>query len=151
MIPSVWLSLHQHLRVGGLDGPDLPTLFVSMGTPSQDPMDRKTKELYTKAFTPKPKPTSPSSRPTTPVWSESLVYPGVIAVKNAEKHRAFLEASKPAFDYAERMFGVSCQASALLLFVETRLGTFLGKEKAFYTLASMASFRRPEATSTYVA
>lgn len=36
-------------------------------------------------------------------------------------------------------------------FVETRLGTFLGKEKAFYTLASMASSRRPEAISTYVA
>ena len=39
----------------------------------------------------------------------------------------------------------------MLLFVETRLGTFLGKEKAFYTLASMASSRRPEAISTYVA
>ena len=43
------------------------------------------------------------------------------------------------------------QISVSLLFVETRLGTFLGKEKAFYTLASMASSRRPEAISTYVA
>ena len=111
-IPSAWLPLYQRLRADGLDGPDLPALFASMGTPSQDPMGRKIKELYTKAF---------------------------------------LEANKPAFDYAERTFGVPRQISVSLLFVETRLGTFLGKEKAFYTLASMASSRRPEAISTYVA
>ena len=102
-IPSAWLPLYQRLRADGLDGPDLPALFASMGTPSQDPMGRKIKELYTKAFAPKPKPTPPR------------------------------------------------QISVSLLFVETRLGTFLGKEKAFYTLASMASSRRPEAISTYVA
>lgn len=75
----------------------------------------------------------------------------MITAGNVEKCRAFLEANKPAFDYAERTFGVPRQISVSLLFVETRLGTFLGKEKAFYTLASMASSRRPEAISTYVA
>ena len=49
-IPSAWLPLYQRLRADGLDGPDLPALFASMGTPSQDPMGRKIKELYTKAF-----------------------------------------------------------------------------------------------------
>ena len=48
-IPSAWLPLYQRLRADGLDGPDLPALFASMGTPSQDPMGRKIKELYTKA------------------------------------------------------------------------------------------------------
>lgn len=114
-------------------------------------MGRKIKELYTKAFAPKPKPTPPSSKPTTPARPKPLVYPGVISAENVEKCRAFLEANKPAFDYAERTFGVPRQISVSLLFVETRLGTFLGKEKAFYTLASMASSRRPEAISTYVA
>ena len=150
-IPSAWLPLYQRLRADGLDGPDLPALFASMGTPSQDPMGRKIKELYTKAFAPKPKPTPPSSKPTTPARPKPLVYPGVITAENVEKCRAFLEANKPAFDYAERTFGVPRQISVSLLFVETRLGTFLGKEKAFYTLASMASSRRPEAISTYVA
>ncbi|MFR6518424.1 MAG: lytic murein transglycosylase [Bilophila wadsworthia] len=150
-IPSAWLPLYQRLRADGLDGPDLPALFASMGTPSQDPMGRKIKELYTKAFAPKPKPTPPSSKPTTPARPKPLVYPGVITAGNVEKCRAFLEANKPAFDYAERTFGVPRQISVSLLFVETRLGTFLGKEKAFYTLASMASSRRPEAISTYVA
>ena len=151
VIPSAWLPLYQRLRADGLDGPDLPALFASMGMPSQDPMGRKIKELYTKAFAPKPKPTPPSSKPTTPARPKPLVYPGVITAENVEKCRAFLEANKPAFDYAERTFGVPRQISVSLLFVETRLGTFLGKEKAFYTLASMASSRRPEAISTYVA
>lgn len=49
-IPSAWLPLYQRLRADGLDGPDLPALFASMGTPSQDPMGRKIKELYTKGL-----------------------------------------------------------------------------------------------------
>ena len=76
-IPSAWLPLYQRLRADGLDGPDLPALFASMGMPSQDPMGRKIKELYTKAFAPKPKPTQPSSKPTTPARPKPLVYPGV--------------------------------------------------------------------------
>lgn len=150
-IPSAWLPLYQRLRADGLDGPDLPVFFASMGTPTQDPMGRKIKELYTKAFAPKPKPTPPSGKPTPPSRPKPLVYPGVITPGNVEKCRAFLEANKPAFDYAERTFGVPRQIAVSLLFVETRLGTFLGKEKAFYTLASMASSRQPEAIPTYVA
>ena len=147
-IPAQWVPLYQRLRSDGLDGPDLPVLFASMGMPSQDPMGRKIKELYTRAFAPKP--TRPV-KPTKPGKPKPLVYPGVITPENVEKCRAFLEANKAAFDYAERTFGVPRQIAVSLLFVETRLGTFLGKEKAFYTLASMASSRRPEAISGYVA
>ena len=150
-IHPAWLPLYQRLRADGLDGPDLPVLFASMGMPSQDPMGRKIKELYTKAFAPKPKPAPPSAKPAAPARPKPLVYACVITSGNVEKCRAFLEANKPAYDYAERTFGVPRQISVSLLFVETRLGTFLGKEKAFYTLASMASSRRPEAISTYVA
>lgn len=147
-IPAVWVPLYQRLRSDGLDGPDLPVLFASMGMPSQDPMGRKIKELYTRAFAPRP--TKPV-QPTKPAKPRPLVYPGVITPENAGKCQAFLAANKPAFDYAERTFGVPREIAVSLLFVETRLGTFLGKEKAFYTLASMASSRRPEAISTYVA
>ena len=97
-----------------------------------------------------PKPTRPV-KPTTPSKPKPLVYAGVITPENVEKCRAFLEANKAAFEYAERTAGVPRQIAVSLLFVETRLGTFLGKEKAFYTLASMASARRPEAISGYVA
>ncbi len=147
-IPSAWLPLYQRLRADGLDGPDLPMFFAALGTPSQDPMGRKIKELYTRAFAPKPK---PSTQPAQPVKPKPSVYPGVITPANVEKCRAFLAANKEAFDTSERMFGVPRQIAVSLLFVETRLGTYLGSGKAFYTLASMASSRRPEAISTYVA
>ena len=58
-IPPAWLPLYQRLRADGLDGPDLPVLFASMGMPSQDPMGRKIKELYTCLLY-----TSPSPRDT---------------------------------------------------------------------------------------
>ena len=93
-IPPAWLPLYQRLRADGLDGPDLPVLFASMGMPSQDPMGRKIKELYTKAFAPKPKPAPPSAKPAAPARPKPLVYPGVITAGNVEKCRAFLEANK---------------------------------------------------------
>ena len=151
-VAPVWQDLSRRLAADGISGPRVDALLAGLpATPTQSPMGRKIKELYTKAFAPKPKPTPPSSKPTTPARPKPLVYPGVITAENVEKCRAFLEANKPAFDYAERTFGVPRQISVSLLFVETRLGTFLGKEKAFYTLASMASSRRPEAISTYMA
>lgn len=145
-IPAEWIPLYQRLRADGLDGPDLPRYFSMMGTPSQDPMGRKIKELYTKAFAPKPKPT-PSSKPSKP---RPRVYPGVITAENVEKCRAFLAENAAAFDFAERVYGVPREIAVSLLFVETRLGTFLGKEKAFYTLASMASSRQPGDISSYL-
>ena len=48
----------------------------------------------------------------------------MITAENVEKCRAVLEANEPAFDYAERTFGVPRQISVSLLFEETRLGTF---------------------------
>ena len=145
-IPAEWIPLYQRLRADGLDGPDLPRYFSMMGTPSQDPMGRKIKELYTKAFAPKPKPT-PSAKPSKP---RPKVYPGVITAENVEKCRAFLAENAAAFDFAERTYGVPREIAVSLLFVETRLGTFLGKEKAFYTLASMASSRQPDDISSYL-
>lgn len=145
-IPAEWIPLYERLRADGLDGPDLPRYFSMMGMPTQDPMGRKIKELYTRAFAPKPKP-APSTKPSRP---RPRVYPGVITPENVEKCRAFLVENAAAFDFAERTYGVPREIAVSLLFVETRLGTFLGKEKAFYTLASMASSRRPEDIDSYL-
>ena len=146
-LPAAWLPLYQRLRSDGLDGPDLPRLFAALGTPSQDPMGRKIKELYTRAFAPKPKPV-PGARPDKP--KAPAVYAGVITPANVGKCRTFLNANKAAFDFAEQTYGVPREVAVSLLFVETRLGTYLGKEKAFYMLASMASSRSPQAISGYL-
>ncbi len=139
-IRSAWIPLYDRLRQDGLDGPDLPVVFAAMPDPSPDPMGRKIRELYRSAFAPKPRPAKPGVRPAKP---RPAVYPGVITDANAKKCQDFIAANRAAFDYAESTFGVPKEIAVSLLFVETRLGTFLGKGKAFYMLASMASSRDP--------
>lgn len=150
-IPSAWLPLYQRLRARRSGRPGFAGALRLNGhavAGPHGPQDQGAvhQGLRSQAETHAAVLKAHNARPAKP-----LVYPGVITAGNVEKCRAFLEANKPAFDYAERTFGVPRQISVSLLFVETRLGTFLGKEKAFYTLASMASSRRPEAISTYVA
>ena len=137
-----WVPLFRRLTADGYGGEDLSRLFTQMQAPSPLPMGRKITELYKNAFTPKPKPSQkpvkPTPRPTTPP-----VYSGVITAENIQKCQSFLAANKAAFDYAEQRFGVPREVAVSLMFVETRLGAFFGKEKAFYTLASMAASRSP--------
>lgn len=148
-IDPAWIPLYQRLRADGLDGADLPVLFASMELPSQDPMGRKIKELYTKAFAskPKPKPAVPGVKPK----PKPLLYPGVVTPANAKRCKDFLNANEAAFLAAETTSGVPREIAVSLLFVETRLGDFLGSQKAFYTLASMASSRQPTHITTYLA
>lgn len=154
-VPAAWRPLLQRLQADGLDGPDLVPLFVSLGeTPSQDPMGRKIRELYTKEFAPKPKP-APAGKPAKPARPAKPlpppVYPGVVTQANAQRCRDFLKANKASFDRAERTYGVPREIAVALLFVETRLGDFLGGEKAFRTLASMAASRDPAQIPDYLA
>lgn len=148
-IDPAWIPLYQRLRDDGLDGSDLPTLFASLELPSQDPMGRKIKELYTKAFAPKPKPKPPV--PGAKPKPKPRLYPGVVTPANAKRCKAFLDANAEVFLATETTSGVPREIAVSLLFVETRLGDFLGGQKAFYTLASMASSRQPTAITTYLA
>lgn len=154
-VPAAWRPLLQRLQADGLDGPDLVPLFVALGeTPSQDPMGRKIRELYTKAFAPKSKPkaTASAGKPAKPARpAKPPVYPGVVTPANAKRCKDFLNAHKTAFATAERTYGVPREIAVALLFVETRLGDFLGKEKAFRTLASMAASRDPDQIPDYLA
>lgn len=120
-------------------------------------MGRKIRELYTKAFAPKPKPKAASqagkpaksTKPAKPL--PPPVYPGVVTPANAKRCNDFLNANKAAFAAAERTYGVPREIAVALLFVETRLGDFLGSEKAFRTLASMAASREPDQIAEYLA
>ena len=144
-----WVPLYRRLVQDGHGGADLSTLFTGMPSPSPSPMGRKIKELYTSAFMPRPKPKPsavPSPRPSTPP-----VYKGVVTEANVQKCRDFIAANPAAFEYGERVFGVPREVAVSLMFVETRLGTMLGKEKAFYNLASMAASRSPDMISTTLA
>lgn len=147
-IDPAWMPLYQRLRRDGLDGPDLSALFAAMTMPSQDPMGRKIKELYTKAFAPKPAPPPPGTRFQKP---KPKLYPGVVTPANARRCKDFIDANASAFVNVESTTGVPREIAVSLLFVETRLGEYLGEQKAFYTLASMAASRTPSYITRYLA
>lgn len=129
------------LQADGIAGPDVDDLFRRLGpTASQDPMGRKVKELYTTKYL-KPAP-STTAKPQKP---RPALYPGVVTDENARKCLSFLQANADAFSRMEATYGVPRNVAVSLLFVETRLGTNLGKRNAFETLASMASTTNPDA------
>lgn len=142
---EIWLPLMRRLDADGMGGPDLPVFFAALAPiVSQEPMGRKIRELYTSKFLrPPPDPNAPPSpRP--------LLYKNVISPENVARCRDFLRAHAAAFAAAETRYQVPKEIAVALLFVETRLGEALGKEGAFYTLASMASSSRPEDISEWL-
>lgn len=142
-----WEPLLRRLETEGMDGTEVTALLMRLDAPSQDPMGRKIRELYTRAFVSKP---ALPSGPKKPVKPRPRLYPGVVTAENVQRCREFLQINASAFDMGEREYGVPREVAVALLFVETRLGTILGKEKAFYTLASMAASRSPQYISSYL-
>ena len=108
--------------------------FAGIGEFSPAPMGVKIKELYTNKFLRTPK--KPEDIPAPPPPS---IYRGVVTQANKEKCQEFLSLHKAAFDVAEKTWSVPREVIVSLLLVETKLGTFLGKEMAFWSLASMAA------------
>lgn len=142
VVPDCWLPLAQKLANDGLQGPEVNALLASLGAqPTQSPMGRKIRELYNSQILQKKKKTKPLKH-----------YKGVVTKDNARLCCDFIEANKVAFVNAEQQYGVPPSVAVSLLFVETRLGKVLGDvpENAFYTLASMAVSRSPEAISSWL-
>ncbi len=145
-LSEAWLPLLTRLAADGIEGPDIEYLFVRLGpVPSQEPMGRKVEELYTSAFIRKPKkPTQQDNEPTTSAIPKPW-YKGVVTDANARRCRNFLNTYAEYFEAAEAKYNVPKEIAVALLFVETRLGDYLGKDNAFEILASMAASTSPEA------
>lgn len=136
---DAWQPLMTRLQSDGIAGQDVTDLFIRLGNDfSPDPMGRKVKELYTTKYL------KPAPVPGAPAAPRPRLYPGVVTDENASKCRAFIDENQEAFAVAERTYGVPRNVAASLLFVETRLGSNLGKRNAFQTLASMAASNDPE-------
>lgn len=150
-LPEAWRPLAARLTSDGLYTPQVEQALLKLGpTPSQDPMGRKIRELYTSAFLkPKPDPGRQQTQPSRP--KQPPVYRGVVTPANVALCKTYLHDNKKAFDAAEARFGVPREIAVALLFVETRLGAFLGKESAFLTLAGMAASTGPEYIPLYLA
>ncbi|MBP3730106.1 MAG: lytic murein transglycosylase [Mailhella sp.] len=147
---ETWQQLSQKLKQEGLDSKKIDALFQRVDTPpSLKPMGIKITELYSNHYLPKTK-----KHAVTPFETELGIpgpwFKGVVTNKNAQAYSSFIEANASAFALAKLSSGVPQKVTAALLFVETRLGTYLGKDHAFHTLASMAVSRSPEAFSAYL-
>lgn len=131
VIGPEWQHLRSRLAADGLSGPAVDRLLASLGPKSSSPMGRKMLELYKKSFLPRPAP---------PKKPAEDVYKGVVTAANADKCLAFMTLHKQAFAAAEKTYGVPPSVACALLFVETRLGEYLGGtgDNALQTLASMA-------------
>lgn len=145
-----WNPLLGRLAADGVSGGRIDALFVQLGDAvSPDPMGRKVKELYTTRFLrPEPQPVPPGQKPK-PV--RPPMYPGVVTDENAARCRAFLAENARWFSLAESRYGVPREVAVSLLFVETRLGTALGKGNAFRNLAAMAAADTPDMVPGYIA
>lgn len=143
---QVWQPLWDKLSQDGLGYEEIAFLFVRLGdSASQDPMGRKVQELYTTKYikpTRKPSPpdTSPNDTGIPRPW-----YKGFVTEANAKRCRSFINTHGEAFREAEKEYGVPAEVAVALLFVETRLGEYLGDNNAFITLASMSVSRSPDA------
>ncbi len=142
-ISEIWLPLRAKLAADSVSSTELDIHFSNLSnTITQDPMGRKITELYynkyVKSVEPKKNPNydqPPSDAFKTPgPW-----YKNVVSEKNAKTCLEFIKKYPNAFEKAHKTYGVPSEIAAALLFVETRLGNYLGSENAFYTLASMAS------------
>ncbi len=144
-VPEVWRPLLQQLEADGISGQEISWLFVRLGGEiSQDPMGHKVQELYNGKYFPKPKRTDKAAAVEGGALIPQPWYKGVVTDANARRCRSFINMYAPAFHAAEESYGVPTEVAAALLFVETRLGDYLGEQNAFVTLASMAASRSPE-------
>lgn len=145
-----WKQLAAKLRHDGLDAAFTDELFARLDMPpSPIPMGVKVRELYTNAFIPRPK-ARPARSFETKLGIPGPWFKGVVTTRNAKLCREFINKHAVAFARAELNYGVPSEVAAALLFVETRLGGYLGKHNAFYMLASMSVTRDPSAIPEYM-
>ncbi|MDL2271926.1 lytic murein transglycosylase [Desulfovibrio sp. OttesenSCG-928-I05] len=138
-VPETWGPLLDRLKADGLDGEDLRLFFTAMGDSySSKPMGTKITELYTSRYVRKPQ---QGPRPAIPA---DRVYPGFVTPGIQALCRAFLDSNELSFTIAEELYHVPREVIVALLMVETKLGTYLGKDSAFWSLACMASADSPE-------
>lgn len=146
-----WQSLSARLQHDGLDKVRTSELFARLDLPpSSVPMGVKVKELYSNKFFPKPK-AKPRKSFETKLGIPGPWFKGVVTTANARACREFMDKHAVAFARAELNSGVPSEVAAALLFVETRLGGYLGKHNAFYMLASMSVTRDPSEIPEYLA
>lgn len=144
-VDPAWHGLLRRLRADKLYGPDVEQWFAGLDAGySERPMGIKTRQLFRQRFIPEYFPWFRKPQPQRPF------YPGVVTSDNILKCRLFLEQHAALFQKVEEAYHVPREILTALLMVETRLGDFMGTEKAFWSLACMSAANSPEWVRGYL-
>ncbi|MDR2162006.1 MAG: lytic murein transglycosylase [Desulfovibrio sp.] len=135
-----WRPLLNRLRADNMSDPIYANYFNNLAAFSADPMGRKIKELFVSAFQREPRPAS--EEPALP--AKARIYPKVVTAAAMEKCRSYLTEYEAYFAAAEKKYAVPREILVALLYVETRLGDYLGPANAFWSLACLAASTTPE-------
>jgi membrane-bound lytic murein transglycosylase B len=138
-VAESWRALVLRLQSDPAVSADVAHYFRQLPEYSPSPMGAKIKELFTNAFLRVKKPAD--GKPRTPA---PRIYRNIVTADTLRKCTDFLARNKNIFDAVEKKYPVPREILVSLLFVETRLGTFIGKENAFWSLACMAAADSPE-------
>lgn len=138
-----WRVLQDRLTADGLS-PEY--VSASFGDPSVtfDPaiMAHKVDRMVRKQFEPKP---APTRRTLAQSPYGYYLKPYVLAWA-----ADYARANEPLLAEAEKKYGVPQEVIVALLLVETKLGSYLGKDRAFQVLASMAASDSLESVRPYL-
>jgi membrane-bound lytic murein transglycosylase B len=139
-VSDCWLPLVQRLQADPKVTPEVVNYFCSLPEYSAQPMGVKIKELFTSAFLRKKRvPGDGKAKP-----PPSRIYRNIVTPDTMRKCESFLARHEKVFDAVAKKYPVPREVLAALLFVETRLGTHVGKNNAFWSLACMAAADSPE-------
>ncbi|MDR1359642.1 MAG: lytic murein transglycosylase [Deltaproteobacteria bacterium] len=135
-----WRPLLERLRSDNLGDAEYREYFKELADYSPEPMGTKIRELFTNAFLRRP----PKKIEGPILPPKARIYRKVVTEAAREKCAAFLEEHREAFAAAENRFLVPREILVALLYLETRLGEYLGSANALWTLACMAAATEPE-------
>lgn len=138
-VAQCWLPLVQRLENDPGARPEFASYFCGLPEYSPKPMGVKVKELFTSAFMRRKKPDD--GKPKAP---PSRIYRNVVTAAALARCEDFLAANADLFDRVEAKYPVPREVLVALLYVETKLGVYVGKDNAFWSLACMAAADRPD-------
>lgn len=141
--PTVWTPLINRLAGDGLDRTELVGYFAAPEVAFNPAiMADKVDRMVRKQFEPKPPPTQRTLEQTSYGY---FLKPWVLAWANE-----FAQTHADTLSRAEAKYGVPSDVVVALLLVETKLGTYLGKDNALPSLASMAISNSLESIRPYL-
>lgn len=133
-----WQNLQKRLIADNIGGSEHNAVFAKFPPYDNKAMAAKVKELYRIKFV-RPQKVAVSPDDAKEKKPAIRIYKGIVTSENMVKAKNYLEKHSGFFDNAQKTWGVPPEVAVGLLMLETRLGTYLGSEKALWSLACMAA------------